>query len=275
MSVGTIIFCRCRHGSLVCPDDVRRVEVALSSSGLAVEAVDDLCELSARGDARLADWAGSPGVTIVACFPRAVRALFTHANAPLPDDATVLNLRAAGAEAVLRGAGVPPACREGFGPSPSAIPHDGSSHDGLPNGAHNAGGTPAPRWPAWFPVIDRGRCTRCRKCLSFCLFSVYEFTDGQVRVARPANCKNNCPACARVCPARAIIFPKCKDAPINGDDPEQAPAGDFRADAAKLAPADLKDVLRRRALQSQTDNTNAAANNSTNDNANDPHGGLP
>jgi MinD superfamily P-loop ATPase len=103
-------------------------------------------------------------------------------------------------------------------------------------------------------VIDRGRCTQCRKCLSFCLFSVYEFADGEVRVARPANCKNNCPACARVCPARAIIFPKCKDSPINGDDPELAPAGDFRADAAKLAPADLKDVLRRRAQQNQADN---------------------
>jgi len=268
---GPIIFCRCRHGSLVHSDEVRRAEAALVSGGGAVEAVDDLCELAASGDARLADWVASSGVTIVACFPRAVRALFTHAGSALPDDATVHNLRQSGAAAVLealslRDAGVSPALDGEVG---LTFFSDQS------NGAHNAGETPAsrsadvppaPRWPAWFPVIDRDRCTRCRKCLSFCLFSVYEFADGEVRVARPANCKNNCPACARVCPARAIIFPKCKDGPINGDDPDQAATGDFRADAAKLAPADLKDVLRRRAEQSQKPNPNEPKNSD---------GGLP
>ena len=255
---GTVIFCRCRHGSLVRSDDVRCVEAALSagvsSVGGSVEVVDDLCELAARGDVRLAEWAGRRGVTVVACFPRAVRALFSHAGAALPDDAMVHNLRTSGAAAALRDAGVPPALCD---PLAKPLEDAKSSSPGAGNRmpARHAGETPAPPWPAWFPVIDRGRCTRCRKCLSFCLFSVYEFADGEVRVVRPANCKNNCPACARVCPARAIIFPKCKDGPINGDDPELAPAGDFHADAAKLAPADLKDVLRRRAQQSQNENS--------------------
>ena len=30
------------------------------------------------------------------------------------------------------------------------------------------------------------------------------------------NCKNNCPACSRVCPAEAVIFPKYERSPING-----------------------------------------------------------
>jgi len=51
----------------------------------------------------------------------------------------------AGRRGVARGAGVPPACREGFQPSPSAVPNDVSSHDDLTNGAHNAGETPASR----------------------------------------------------------------------------------------------------------------------------------
>ena len=35
-------------------------------------------------------------------------------------------------------------------------------------------------------------------------------------VKNPRNCKNNCPACARVCPQKAIIFPKYEKSPING-----------------------------------------------------------
>ena len=34
---------------------------------------------------------------------------------------------------------------------------------------------------------------------------------GRVSVAQPDNCKPGCPACARVCPASAIIFPECSD----------------------------------------------------------------
>jgi ferredoxin len=36
-------------------------------------------------------------------------------------------------------------------------------------------------------------------------------------VANPSSCKNNCPACARICPETAIIFPKSGESPINGD----------------------------------------------------------
>lgn len=60
----------------------------------------------------------------------------------------------------------------------------------------------------WYPIIDRTRCTRCGQCFQFCLFGVYERDpDGTVQVAQPDSCKAGCPACSRVCPESAIMFP--------------------------------------------------------------------
>lgn len=74
-------------------------------------------------------------------------------------------------------------------------------------------------WKPWFPVIDYERCANCLQCLSFCLFNVYG-TDvqGSIKVQNPSQCKTDCPACSRVCPEAAIIFPKYKSGPINGDE---------------------------------------------------------
>ena len=69
---------------------------------------------------------------------------------------------------------------------------------------------------AWYPILDYERCVDCGKCHDFCLFGVYSIEDGKVKVAQPQNCKNNCPACSRVCPAEAVIFPKYERSPING-----------------------------------------------------------
>ena len=75
-----------------------------------------------------------------------------------------------------------------------------------------AGGTThvysTPTAPRWHPVIDLDRCTHCGQCQQFCLFGVYELDDaGRLVVAKPDQCKPGCPACARVCPHSAIVFP--------------------------------------------------------------------
>ncbi len=80
----------------------------------------------------------------------------------------------------------------------------------------------------WYPIIDRSRCTACRHCLQFCIFGVYETDeDGRVIAIEPDKCKPGCPACARVCPEGAIMFPLCDDPAIAG-----APGTIMEPDAA-------------------------------------------
>ncbi len=69
----------------------------------------------------------------------------------------------------------------------------------------------------WYPVIDYSRCTNCMECIDFCLFGVYG-VDGveTILVEQPDNCRKGCPACSRVCPENAIIFPQHKTPAIAG-----------------------------------------------------------
>ncbi|HZT81646.1 MAG TPA: ferredoxin family protein [Gemmataceae bacterium] len=85
----------------------------------------------------------------------------------------------------------------------------------------------------WYPVIDYSRCTNCMECIDFCLFGVYG-VDGQDRifVENQDSCKKGCPACSRVCPEHAIIFPDYKTPAIAG-----APVGSvsgLKIDLTKL-----------------------------------------
>lgn len=85
----------------------------------------------------------------------------------------------------------------------------------------------------WYPVIDYSRCTNCLECIDFCLFGVYGI-DGHERilVENQDNCKKGCPACSRVCPEQAIMFPDYKTPAIAG-----APVGavgNLKIDLTKL-----------------------------------------
>lgn len=74
--------------------------------------------------------------------------------------------------------------------------------------------TPARRW---YPVIDYSRCTNCMECIDFCLFGVFGVDhQDHIQVEFPDNCKNGCPACSRVCPEQAILFPDHKTSAIAG-----------------------------------------------------------
>jgi Pyruvate/2-oxoacid:ferredoxin oxidoreductase delta subunit len=69
----------------------------------------------------------------------------------------------------------------------------------------------------WYPVIDFGRCTNCMECIDFCLFGVYGVDGAEtILVEQPDNCRKGCPACSRVCPENAIMFPQHKTPAIAG-----------------------------------------------------------
>jgi NAD-dependent dihydropyrimidine dehydrogenase PreA subunit len=69
----------------------------------------------------------------------------------------------------------------------------------------------------WYPVIDYSRCTNCMECLDFCLFGVYGVDSlERIFVENQDSCKKGCPACSRVCPEHAIIFPEYKTPAIAG-----------------------------------------------------------
>jgi hypothetical protein len=89
-----ILYCHCAYAQVV-PKEVKEAVLRrLSDSGIAFEAVADLCEMSARRDPTLQRLAGQGSLKLAACYPRAVKWLFSAAGAPLPADATqVLNMR--------------------------------------------------------------------------------------------------------------------------------------------------------------------------------------
>lgn len=98
----------------------------------------------------------------------------------------------------------------------------------------------------WYPVIDFSRCTNCMECIDFCLFGVYgvDVVD-TILVEQPDNCRKGCPACSRVCPENAIIFPQHKTPAIAGS---AADVGSLKIDLSRLfgAPdADAVDIAAR------------------------------
>lgn len=110
------------------------------------------------------------------------------------------------------------------------------------------------QWKPWFPVIDLARCTNCMQCLSFCLFDVYGVSaDHTLRVENPANCKVNCPACSRVCPEVAIMFPKYHAGPIDGGPVSEADVSreKMKVDISALLGGDIYARLRERSADAK------------------------
>ena len=96
----------------------------------------------------------------------------------------------------------------------------------------------------WYPVIDFSRCTNCMECIDFCLFGVYGVDKvDTILVDQPDNCRKGCPACSRVCPENAIVFPQHATPAIAG---APADAGGLKIDLSLLFGApDAQDAAAR------------------------------
>ena len=115
-------------------------------------------------------------------------------------------------------------------PPHEAVPNEAAPNESLPHEPVRIAETPARRW---YPVIDYSRCTNCMECIDFCLFGVYGVDRAEtILVEQPDNCRKGCPACSRVCPENAIIFPQHKSPAIAGSPDENA--GGLKIDLSLL-----------------------------------------
>jgi len=222
-----IIYCHCAHYELVPAEAKSAVLGAVKAAGVRCEIVADLCRLCAERDPILKEWARSSPLKIFACYGRAVRWLFHAAGAELPQQGVeIINIRTTPLEQVL-----------------AMLDSSGSACRAAAEVAPEKPGD----WIPWFPVIDYDRCQNCKQCYGFCLFGVYQLDEnGKVRVANPANCKTNCPACAKACPQTAIIFPKSAESPINGDEPGEGAGQQAGTALTELLGEDIYAAIRSR-----------------------------
>jgi NAD-dependent dihydropyrimidine dehydrogenase PreA subunit len=127
----------------------------------------------------------------------------------------------------------------------TAIAADGNGLEqpNIVNRIEDAGGR------RWYPVIDYSRCTNCMECIDFCLFGVYGVDRiDTILVEQPDNCRKGCPACSRVCPENAIMFPQHKTPAIAGSSDAMA---SLKIDLSQLfgAPAEGKTAEEIAALE--------------------------
>ena len=225
----SVIYCDCAYTDTIDTQAKETVLRGLVQNKIPYKAVPDLCKLSADKDPRLREWTHQKNVHVIACFKRTVSCLFNYANAPVENNMiTVYNMRTDTASAIIA------QIKEHIDPAPDFT---------QPKLQKNS------EWIPWFPVIDYDLCQSCKLCLNFCLFGVFAKTEqGRVFVKEPANCKTNCPACARVCPHSAIIFPKAKESPINGNtiDKTNAKTQEQPACINDLLNNNIYDMLRKR-----------------------------
>jgi NAD-dependent dihydropyrimidine dehydrogenase PreA subunit len=231
-----VVCCACAYYEIIPRTSREQILAGLRQTGVALEVVSDLCGLVANRDPRLHAWAEGAPLTIVACFPRAIRWLFHAAGVALNGQVRLFNMRTQTPEEIIRELMKDDGrlmIEEKAAPSADAANHQSQIIN------HQSD------WVPWFPVIDYDRCHTCKQCLNFCLFGVYALSDeGRVEVRKPAGCKTNCPACARMCPHKAIIFPKYADAHINGDEiPDQVQVEQPQAAAPT---GDILETIRRR-----------------------------
>jgi ferredoxin len=191
MTPQNITICYCSSQRIAKREEIIKLVSALKNAGYTVTVIQDLCKTAISDTGQMTAFAFT---TVIACYPRAVRSLFDSLGLK---PQRIFDIHNRSSEDILAEMGIE---------QPVFLPEQ-PLHAELVS---------AEEHPAWYPLIDKERCTECGKCHDFCLFGVYSVSDGTVRVTQPQNCKDNCPACARVCPTKAIIFPKYEKSPING-----------------------------------------------------------
>ncbi len=194
-----VLFCSCGAG-IFSGSESEKLAHALSDFHADVFEIHDLCALSISEKEYLTEIGKNyDQKLIIACYPRAIENLFRQ-NAVDFGNYSVINFRGKSAEECIRA--IKDKCEIPSGKADYVVKKS------------------LLEVPAWYPIIDESRCTLCGQCSRFCLFGVYRFNKSSLRVVNPLACKNNCPACGRICPGSAIIFPRLpENSVLSGAEP--------------------------------------------------------
>jgi ferredoxin len=231
-----IVFCNC-GGKNIGVDRMTGLDNLILNTDAKVVKVSDLCGLSTSDHYSMAEiFSSTNDVLLLACFPRTINLVLQNAGIQTENvKYHLLNIREQTDEHIFHE--IESFCEVGSSEhSYTEIMSEGE-------------------WPAWYPIIDDERCTNCGQCANFCLFGVYENTEGKVKVINPKGCKNNCPACARICPQTAIIFPKYQQGgAIGGSDLIDEVAEQQRQvqDISAILGSDIYHALEQRKLKRQS-----------------------
>ncbi len=199
-----ITICACASRLFIQKEKVTEIAAVLKNAGYHVKLEADLCKKVMETSPNLPEIAAG---VILACHPRAIS---SHLDWLKLEAKQIENIRENTTEEVLTLFGLSyPDIKDPYSEANDSAEKEAIRKEIEAFPVEN--GT-----DAWYPVLDKKRCIECGKCHDFCLFGVYTVENKQVRVINPQNCKNNCPACARMCPSKAIIFPKYEKSPING-----------------------------------------------------------
>lgn len=192
-----VTICACASRSFIRKEKVAAIAAAMTNAGYHVVVEADLCKKVMEASPDMPDIAAG---VVLACH---LRAISSHVDQLGLEAGRIENIRDDKVEEVLS--------RFNLSYSDARDAEEKERRSKAIEAFPVETGT-----DAWFPVLDKKRCIECGKCHDFCLFGVYAIENKRVGVVQPQNCKNNCPACARVCPRQAIIFPKYEKSPING-----------------------------------------------------------
>ncbi len=184
-----VFFCNC-GAKLIGEERLIGISEYLNKSGQPFVEISDLCGCSINQKSETRElFLTADEILVIACYPRAVKLLLENCGINHQYlNLNYLNFREQSNDQIFAQINL------FFNGQSSEI---GSSKLAS-----------ITEWPSWYPIIDYSRCTSCGQCADFCLFGVYENIDNKVVVVNPQGCKNNCPACGRICPQTAIIFPK-------------------------------------------------------------------
>ena len=184
-----VFFCNC-GAKLIGTERIKAISEYLSKTGCLFVEISDLCGCTVNRKNETRElFLTVDEILIIACFPRAVKLLLENCGINHQSmNLNYINFRELSNDQIFAQINL--------------------FNNGQISDVSSSEFTSITEWPSWYPLIDYSRCTACGQCADFCLFGVYENIDNKVVVVNPQGCKNNCPACGRICPQTAIIFPK-------------------------------------------------------------------